>query len=95
MPTPPDRSLMEQLGIFAPFVTVLGGLVGYAWRMKDRAMEKLTSALEDHVEKDDAVHKELFTVIRRDEEKLNRLLGEHATQRRAKTTPEELTDEDA
>jgi len=69
--------LLDLVKIIGPFITVIIGLVVWAWKKMEKTQEKMENAFTDHVKEDDEIHDKIFTQQRESDAKLNELLGEH------------------
>ena len=63
--------------IVLPFISIIVGLVVWTWKKMERSIDKVSEALELHVESDEEIHDHLFTASRKTGEKLAELIGAH------------------
>jgi hypothetical protein len=79
--TTPDYVTWTELknigAIAGPLITVIIALLVVTYKSLQTTNEKLAAAQAAHVKEDDDIHDKLFSIMRENDEKLNRLLGAH------------------
>lgn len=80
-PQPPDGGILDHFDqlwkIITPLISIVGGIIVWAWKRLERSVDKLEVTLTRHTDSDDEIHDKLFTDQRTTNEKLDQLIGEH------------------